>query len=160
MLKKRHIKSRFDFNKTNLQHDDDNFKKTLLSDKSKIELFGHNDATHVWRDDEAAYCQKSTITTMNHGCGNIMVCGCFAYSGAEELLILGDTMKSGKYIKNLEGCLQPHVQKLEPVPDWMFQQNIDPKHTAKVTHALFEDNNIRVIKWPKLSPDMNPIENL
>ena len=46
------------------------------------------------------------------------------------------------------------------MPDWLFQQDIDPKHTAKVTRAWFEDNNIKVIKWPKKSPDMDPIESL
>ena len=55
-------------------------------------------------------------------------------------------MKSPKYIKILKDCLQSSVQKLEPVPDWMFQQDIDPKHTAKVTLALLEDNNIKLIK--------------
>ena len=42
----------------------------------------------------------------------------------------------------------------------MFQQDIDPEHTAKVTRARFEDNNIRVIKWSKQSPDINTIENV
>ena len=67
-------------------------------------------------------------------------------------------MKSAKCIKILENCLQSYVQKLEPVPDWMFHHDIDTKHTAKVTHACFEDNSIKVIKRPKPSPDMNQIE--
>ena len=75
------------------------------------------------------------MPTMKHGCGNIMVCWCFAYSRAEELLIKGITMKSAKHIKILEDCLRSSVKKFEPVPDWMFDQNIDPKHTAKVTRT-------------------------
>ena len=100
--------------------------------------------------DAAAYCQKSTIPTVNHGCGNIMVCGCFSYSGTEEIIIIGNTMKPANNIKILEDCLESYVRKLEPVPAWMFQQDIDPKHIAKVTHAWFEENNIKVIKWLKL----------
>ena len=120
----------------------------MWSDEIKIVLFGHNDATQVWGEDGAAYSQKSTIPSMKHGCGNIMVCGCFLYSGSEELITIGSTIKLAKYFKNLEDCLQSSVQKLQPVQDWMFQQDIDPKHTAKVTRAWFEDNNIKVIKWP------------
>ena len=67
-------------------------------------------------------------------------------------------MKSDKCIKTLEDCLQSSVQTLEPVPDWIFQQDIDPKHTDKVTRAWFEYNKIKLVKWLKQSPDMNPIE--
>ena len=42
----------------------------------------------------------------------------------------------------------------------MFQQDIDPKQTAKVTRAWFEDKKVMVMKWPRQSPDMNPIETL
>ena len=42
----------------------------------------------------------------------------------------------------------------------MFQQDKDRKHTSKVTRAWFEDNNIKVMKWPRQSSDMNPIEIL
>ena len=31
---------------------------------------------------------------------------------------------------------------------------------GKVTRAWFEDNKIKLIKWPKRSLDMNPIENI
>ena len=97
---------------------------------------------------------------MKHSCGNIMFCGCFVYSGTEELIIIVSTMKSAKYINILKDCSQLSFQKLEPVPDWMFQQDIEPKHAAKVTRAWFEDNNMKVIKWTKQSPYMNPIENI
>ena len=96
MLKKLLIKSTLNFAKTNLQHDDDYFRKILLFDLIKFEVFGHNDETHVWIEDGAACCHKNTIPNMNHGCGNIMVCGCFAYSGTEEPIIIGNTMKSSK----------------------------------------------------------------
>ncbi len=38
----------------------------------------------------------------------------------------------------------------------VFQHNNDPKHTAKMTTALL----LKVMEWPSMSPDMNPIEHM
>ena len=43
---------------------------------------------------------------------------------------------------------------------WFFQQDNASIHRAGDTMKWFEENNIEVLDWPALSPDLNPIENI
>lgn len=49
----------------------------LLSDETKIDLFGINLSHHVWKKRNAEYDPKHTIPTVKHRGGNIMLSGCF-----------------------------------------------------------------------------------
>ena len=42
----------------------------------------------------------------------------------------------------------------------IFQQDNARPHVARATTAYLQQHNIRVLPWPALTPDLNPIEHL
>ena len=52
------------------------------------------------------------------------------------------------------------VENLELPSDYIFQQDNDPKYTAKSTKKSLSENNVNVLQWSSQSPDLNPIGNL
>lgn len=89
-------------------------------------------------------CQK-TIPTVMFGCGDIMAWGCFSDCGAGRLYIIEGRMNGEMYWDILV---------------WAFQQDNDPKHTAKETLKWYQRKEIKLLEWPSQLPDLNPVENL
>ena len=133
----------------------------MWSDETTIELFGLKAKCHVWQKPSTANHPTYTIPTMKDIGGSIMLWGCFSAAGTGRLKRIEGTMNGDKYRQILEE--KNLLQSEKDLRLWrrlMFQQDNDPKHTAKATMEWFQNKNVKVLEWPSQSPDLNPIENL
>jgi hypothetical protein len=89
-----------------------------------------------------------------------MVWGCFAAHGVGNLYRVEGFLKKEQYQTILENEMLPSADLLFGRENWHFQQDNDPKHTAKVIKEWFNQYEIPKMEWPAQSPDLNPIENL
>ncbi len=151
LLKMMHKKARKEFAEDKQTKDMDYWNHVLWSDETKINLFGSDGVKRVWRQPCEEYKDKCVLPTVKHGGGSVMVWGCMSASCTGELQLIEGTMNANMYcdiLKQRLGCRA------------VFQHDNNPKHTSKTTTALLKKLRVKVMDWPSVSPDLNPIEHL
>lgn len=98
--------------------------------------------------------------TVKHGGSSIMVWGCMSWNGTGNLTVIEGILNARTYAEILQDNLFQSASKLGIRDDFLFQQDNDPKHTARVTKEFLLYKVPRRLNTPPQSPDLNPIENL
>ncbi|KAF7241910.1 Villin-1 [Varanus komodoensis] len=79
-------------------------------------------------------------------------------AGTGELQFIEGTMNASMYCDILKQSMIRFLQRLGLRA--VFQHDNDPKHTSKTTTALLKKLRVKVMDWPSMSPDLNPIKHL
>ena len=72
--------------------------------------------------------------------------GCFSANGPGNLITVNGTKKIEQYMRILKDNIRQSAEKLGLGHQWTFQQDNDPKHTAKVVKKWLADNNINILE--------------
>jgi transposase len=134
------------------------WRNVIWSDESPF-VFRFNKKVRVWRMFNERYNPECTVATVKHD-KKIMVWGCFAAVGAGNLHKVEGIMEQNQYRQILQEQMLESADNLFPDGGWIFQQDNDPKHTARLTRQWFLDTGVLLLEWLSQSPDLNPIENL
>ena len=122
-------------------------KKIKWSDESKYELLNPKKRLGVWRKPNEALMKQYTLPTVKHVGGSIMVWGCFSWHGVGKIISIEGKMDANYYTIILSENLETASVQMGITDNYIFQQDNDPKHTAKRIKNFFEDSKIDDLEW-------------
>ncbi|KFM58275.1 Transposable element Tc3 transposase, partial [Stegodyphus mimosarum] len=139
----------------NHMHWTDEWLSVVFSDEKKFNLDGPDGWAYYWHDIRQ---EPQTFFSRQQGGGSVMVWAAFLFNGTTDIAFLEGRLCSEDYQKMLEMHLLPFGELLGG-DQWIYQQDDCSVHVSNSTKEWFRRNQVTVMDWPALSPDLNPMEN-
>lgn len=136
--------------------DRQDWTSVIFSDEKKFNLDGPDAYSYYWHD-----LRKKPEVRMSRilGGGRVMMWCCIGYGCVHWTAVKG-TLDAVRYKEQvLDVYLVPFGRDLGG-PQWQFQHDNASIHTKAQNFRSFQRDIPRLLDWPSLSPDLNPVENV
>lgn len=156
------LQKRLNWSADHLGRDETFWKRIVWTDETMIWVMGGNQRRTSWVTKRTRYSRRNVRIRQKQGGGKVMFWGCFTAHGPGLLIPIEGNMKAKDYLKLLKDHVLPWIRRkeLEIGMPLIFQQDNAPVHTAKICQEFWASNNVELLYWPPISPDLSPIENL
>jgi hypothetical protein len=129
----------------------------LFSDESKFNLKFSNGRVRIYRRRRERFADGCVNKTDRFGGGGVMVWGGISHVGKTNLKIVDGNLNGIRYRDEiLAPIVLPFIRT--HLLNHVFQQDNARCHISRVAMNFLNDNHIRTLPWPELSPDLNPID--
>ena len=132
--------------------------RVLFSDESRFNLSHHDGPYRVFRRRGERFADNCLIERDRFGGGSVMVWGGIMCRRKTNLIVVQGILNAQGYINQI---LQPEAVSFlqRHGPAILMHVNARP-HVARICRQFINRNNVNVLTWPAVSPDMNPIEHI
>ena len=89
----------------------------------------------------------------------VSVWGAIHHQGKSQLVFIDGTMNQYVYMDIIRDNLLPFARATFQDNFVLIQDNAPP-HRARRTMQLMAEEEVEVMEWPPMSPDMHPIEHV
>ena len=153
----RHLRQRLQWARRFLRWTIRQWGRVLFSDESRFLLRRVDGRARVLRRPGERFRKNCVLRHDRYGGGSVMVWGGITAHGRTDLVFINGTLNAQKYRQDI---LTPHVVPFIRRNGGTFQQDNARPHVARDNMDYLRRNNIDVLPWPALSPDLSPIEHL
>lgn len=136
------------------------WRRVIFTDESRFRLFRADGRIRVWRAPRQEMQPQHVQVSESQG-PSVHVWAGISLQAKTELVVLQGPVTGDSYAELLQTQLLPFIQEaFGGVGNCILQDDNAPPHRAAVVQQLKENVNLRTLRWPSRSPDMNPIEHV
>ena len=131
----------------------------LFSGESRFNLSHSDGCARVYRRQNERYKDCCVQERDRFGGGSVMVWAGITSRRRTNLVFVDSTLTAARYRDNILAVEVVNFLNHNGSGITFQQDNARP-HTARITQAFLQQQNIDVLPWPSKSPDLNPIEHI
>lgn len=159
LLQPRHRQARLQWSRNHLRWRLAQWQGILFTDESRFHLDGSDGRQRVYRRVGERYRDQCISQRRYYGGGSVMVWGGITAHGRTPLVLVEGNLNAQRY---RDEVLRPHVVPFirGQARHMTLQQDNARPHVARVAMDFLRQENVQVMEWPAMSPDLAPIEHV
>ena len=152
---------RLKFCKSFIQLSQGTINNIIFSDESNFQVFNRDTKLRIRRKPTEKYLSQHITPRVQYGGGSIGFWGCIHSTGIGLCKTYEGRVDRFEYKNILETCLIPSMETFTTSSEQLiFQQDNAPAHRSQLIEQYLNNKQIKTLKWPARSPDLNLIENI